>query len=119
LGRERDSGRARQYHGCERAHGGALARWRPVVGDRFQQNAAVEAAPLEDEVILLDPETNQFCILNKTASAIWTRVAQPATSTEIAADIQAQFADVTEAEALRDVEETLRQLMDLRLITRV
>lgn len=89
------------------------------MGDRFQQNAAVEAAPLEDEVILLDPETNQFCILNRTASAIWSRAAQPATREEIAADLSAQFAGVTEADALRDVDDTLRQLIDLRLVTRV
>jgi hypothetical protein len=87
--------------------------------DRFAQNTSVEAAALEDEVILLDPETNQFCILNRTASAIWSRVAQPATSAEIAAELCEQFADVTEAAALDDVEETLRQMLDLRLVTRV
>jgi hypothetical protein len=87
--------------------------------DRYQQNPSVEAAALEDEVILLDPETNQFCILNHTASVIWSRVAQPATSEEIAAEVSAQFAGVTEVDALRDVEEALRQLEERRLITRV
>ncbi len=89
------------------------------MSDRFQQNPEVEAAPLEDEVILLDPETRKFCVLNRTASAIWARVAQPATSEEIAADISAQFADVTAATALADVEEALRQMLESRLITRV
>jgi hypothetical protein len=87
--------------------------------DRYQQNPSVEAASLENEVILLDPETNQFCILNHTASVIWSRVAQPATSEEIAAEVSAQFAGVTEVDALRDVEEALRQLEERRLITRV
>ncbi len=86
---------------------------------RYQQNAAVEAAALQDEVILLDPDTNQFCILNQTASAIWSRVAQPATTEEIAAELSAQFAGITEATALDDVEETLRQMVDLKLVTRV
>jgi hypothetical protein len=86
---------------------------------RFQQNPAVEAAPLEDEVILLDPETNQFCILNRTASAIWSRVAQPATSEEIAAELSTRFSEVTEGDALKDVTETLQQLVGLRLVTQV
>ena len=86
---------------------------------RFQQDASVEVAPLEDELILLHPETNQFCVLNRTASAIWAQVAQPATSEEIAAAVTSQFEGVTEADALRDVEETLRQMAELRFITPV
>jgi hypothetical protein len=87
--------------------------------DRFQQNAAVEAVSLEDEAILFHPDLNQFCILNRTASVIWSRIAQPATSEEIAAEVSARFAAVTEADAQPDVEDTLRQMADLQLITRV
>ncbi len=89
------------------------------MSDRFKQDAVVEAMPLEDEMILLHPETNQFCILNRTASAIWSQVAQPATTKEIAAAISAQFEGVAEADALQDVEEALRQLIELQLVTRV
>jgi hypothetical protein len=89
------------------------------VSDRYQQDASVEAASLEDEIILLHPEHNQFCILNRTASAIWSCVAQPAGTDEIAAEISAQFAGISQADAQRDVEETLRQLVDLRLVQRV
>jgi hypothetical protein len=86
---------------------------------RYQQNPAVETASLQDEMILLDPETNEFCILNQTAAVIWSRVAQPATSEEIAAEVSAQFAGVTEVDVLHDVEEALRQMEDRRLVARV
>jgi hypothetical protein len=86
---------------------------------RYRQDTTVEAASLEDELILLHPELNQFCILNRTASAIWEQVAQPATTAEIAAELSSQFAGVSEADALRDVEDTLRQLVELRLVTQV
>jgi hypothetical protein len=89
------------------------------LGVRFQRDAAVEAAPLEDEFILLHPETNQFCILNRTASVIWSLMAEPASSEEIAAAVSQQFEGVTEADALRDVEEALRQMAELRFITPV
>lgn len=88
------------------------------MSDRYQQRTALEAASLEDGMILLDPETNQFSLLNPTASAIWARVAQPATSAEIAAEITAQFV-VTEGDARSDVEEALRQMVERRLITQV
>ena len=61
---------------------------------RYQQIPTVEAAPLEDGMILLDPETNQFSVLNPTASAIWASVAQPATSEEIVAEIRERFEEV-------------------------
>jgi hypothetical protein len=70
-------------------------------------------------MILLDPETNEFSVLNQTASAIWARVAQPATSEEIATEIAAQFAEVTASDARPDVEATLRQMVERKLITRV
>ncbi|HXJ84046.1 MAG TPA: PqqD family protein [Candidatus Methylomirabilis sp.] len=69
-------------------------------------------------MILLDPETNQFSVLNQTASAIWASVAQPATSEEIANEIRARFAEVGGG-VLSDVEETLRQMVERGLITRV
>jgi gamma-glutamyl:cysteine ligase YbdK (ATP-grasp superfamily) len=88
------------------------------MNDRYQQRPTVEAAPLEDGMILLDPQTNQFSVLNKTASAIWARVAKPATSEEIVAEIRENFAEV-DGSVLSDVEEALRQMVERGLITRV
>ena len=88
------------------------------MSDRYQQRPTVEAAPLEDGMILLDPETNQFSVLNQTASAIWASVAQPATSEEIVAEIRARF-DEVDGGVLSDVEETLRQMVERRLIKQV
>ena len=85
---------------------------------RYQQIPTVEAAPLEDGMILLDPETNQFSVLNPTATAIWTRVAQPATPEEIAAEIRERFEEVGGA-VVADVEETLRQMVERKLIKQV
>jgi len=90
-----------------------------LVSVRFHQNATVEAAPLEDEIILLEPETSQFCTLNRTAAAIWTLVAEPATIEEIATGVCNQFAGAAEADVRRDVEETLQQMVALQFITRL
>ena len=85
---------------------------------RYQQIPTVEAAPLEDGMILLDPETNEFSVLNQTATAIWATVAQPATSDEIVAEIQARFDEVAGG-VQSEVEDTLRQMVERRLIKQV
>jgi len=85
---------------------------------RYQQRNTVEAAPLEDGMILLDPDTNQFSVLNQTASVIWASVAQPATSEEIVSEIRDRFAEV-DGSVVAHVEDTLRQMMERGLITRV
>jgi len=89
------------------------------VSDRFKQNADIEAALLEDEIILLEPETSQFCTLNRTAAVIWSLVAEPATVEEIAAGVCEQFAGAAEADVRRDVEETLQQMVTLQFVTRL
>ena len=88
------------------------------MSDRYQQRPTVETATLEDGLILLDPDTSQFSVLNQTASAIWASTAQPATSEEIAKDLRERFANVGGG-VLADVEETLRQMVERGLITRV
>lgn len=85
---------------------------------RYQQEPSVEAAPLEDGVILLDPATNQFSVLNQTAAAIWASVAQPATSAEIAAQIGSKFAEV-DGSLLSDVEQALGEMVQRGLIKQV
>ena len=86
---------------------------------RYQHDAAVEAVSLQEEAILFHPENNHFYMLNHTASVIWARLAQPATSEEIAAEISVQFAGVSAGDARRDVEEALGQMVNQRLITQV
>lgn len=88
------------------------------VSIRYQQEPTVEAAPLDDGMILLDPATNQFSVLNPTATAIWASVARPASSAEIAAEIRDKFADV-DGSLLSDVEQALKELVGRGLIKQV
>lgn len=85
---------------------------------RYQQIKTVEAAPLEDGMILLDPETSQFSVLNQTATVIWTSVAEPATSEEIAAELRLRFEEVDNG-VLAEVEDTLRQMVERQLVKQV
>jgi len=88
------------------------------MNDRYQQEPSIEAAPLEDGMILLDPATNQFSVLNQTAAAIWASVAKPATSAEVATEIRNRFAEV-DGNLSSDVEQALREMVERGLIKQV
>jgi len=86
---------------------------------RFQQNALVETAPLQQEVILFHPGLNRFCMLNRTCSFIWSRLQSPVSPEQIAADLSSHFDDVAAAQALDDVRDTLAEFQALDLVQSV
>ena len=70
---------------------------------RYQQNASAEAAPLDQGLMVLEPETRRFCALNPTSTLIWSRLAEPASPEQLAEYIADHFQGVTPAAALQDV----------------
>jgi len=85
----------------------------------FRQNTADETAPLNQEAVLFHPESNRFCILNRTSAFIWNRLSTPASAEQIATDMSASFAEVTKEGALQDVEQALAELVALDLVCNV
>ena len=89
----------------------------PVTNTKvFQQRAGIEIAPLQGETILFHPESNRFCILNRTSSFIWERLRAPAPTEEIARELAINFDGVSANEALNDVSNTIAELLALDLI---
>jgi len=86
------------------------------MGMTFEQNQEVEAAPLNEEAILLDPTTSQFFMLNSTSAFIWDQLSSPATIERIATAMVGTFADVTPETAIADVSSTLEQLVSKNLV---
>ena len=82
----------------------------------FQRNQGVEAAPLNDEAILLDPSTSKFFMLNRTSSFIWERLATPSTAESLAGEICKCFDNVALPDALNDVRTTLDEMLSMGLI---
>ena len=82
----------------------------------FQQHPAVEAAPLLEELMLFHPQLNTFCVLNRTASFLWTYLAEPCTAERLAEEICQGFEGITLTDALRDVRETLQLMSSLNLV---
>ena len=82
----------------------------------FQRNPRVEAAPLNEEAILLDPATSKFFMLNSTSSFIWERLAAPATADALASEICNAFDNVALPDALNDVRAALDEMLSMELV---
>ena len=82
----------------------------------YERNQGVEAAPLNDEAILLDPATSKFFMLNRTSSFIWDHLSTPSSAESLADAICTSFDDVALPDALNDVRTTLDEMMSMGLV---
>jgi hypothetical protein len=80
------------------------------------RNPAVDLAPMKNESVLFQPETNKFCLLNVTAAFLWNQLEQPCTVPELAQRLCDSFDGVSIQEATRDVEKTVNELLSLKCL---
>lgn len=85
---------------------------------RYRHKAGIEAAPMQDETILYNPTTNEFCVLNATAALLWGLLEEPRTVEELSAELAVNFAGVDEEGATTDVTATLDQFTELDMLER-
>lgn len=83
----------------------------------YQRASGVEAAPLQTETVLHHAESNNFCVLNKTAAFLWDRLETARTPDELVAELCAGFEGVDDIVAREDVADTLRQFTELGMVT--
>jgi len=81
-----------------------------------RQNPTIEAAPLEDELIMVQPETSKFYMLNRTSAFIWESLAEPTDAAGIAQKLTVSFKGVSIDQALEDVQLALDEMRSLNLI---
>lgn len=84
---------------------------------RVSRNSVVDFAPMKNESVLFQPQTSQFCLLNVTATFVWSQLEEPCTISEIAQTLCDHFDGVSLTEAIRDVEQTVNQLLSLNCLT--
>jgi hypothetical protein len=81
------------------------------------RNPAVDVVPMKNESILFQPQTNQFCLLNVTATFIWNQLERPQSFSELAQTLCEHFDGVSSTEAIQDVELTVNKLLSLDCLT--
>ena len=83
----------------------------------YRRNPSVEASTMKAETLLFDPGSNKFCLLNETAAVVWEHLLQPATECQLVDAVCETFDGAEHSKVARDVQELLRRLGELALIT--
>jgi len=84
---------------------------------KVSRNPTVDLAPMKNESVLFQPQTNKFCLLNATAAFLWNQLERPCTVAELAQELCDHFEGVSLTEAIRDVEQTVNELLSLQCLT--
>ena len=82
----------------------------------YRRNPKVELAPINDEVILFDPDATTFLMLNNTSALVWERLNEACTAEDLAAHLCGRFRDVEVPKALKDVERLLEEMLAKELV---
>ncbi|HSP94949.1 MAG TPA: PqqD family protein [Thermoanaerobaculia bacterium] len=82
----------------------------------LQRNPKIEEAPLQKELMLFDPETSQFFVLNGTMAAIWRGCQENSTPADIVERLTQEFEGVDPAAAEADVRQALEDLISKGLL---
>jgi PqqD family protein of HPr-rel-A system len=84
----------------------------------FVRNQSIEAAPLQQELMLFSAATKKFCVLNPSAAHIWARLEQPRTEDELVASLCEQFNAANREAVEQDVRGVLGLLESLDLVSK-
>jgi hypothetical protein len=82
----------------------------------YVRNSSVNAAPLDNETVLMSTEGNRYFSLNSLGSDIWELLEHPRSIPDLVSAIQADY-DVEEDQARQDVIEFLEVLQARKLVS--
>ncbi|HEX9580956.1 MAG TPA: PqqD family protein [Gemmatimonadales bacterium] len=86
---------------------------------RYQRSPEIEAAPMQDEAVLFNPVTKKFCVLNETAAFLWKLLEHPRSEDDLSSQLCSEFEGVDAPLAAQDVQKTLRQFAELKIVVPV
>lgn len=82
----------------------------------FRRRPGVEEAPLQGELMLFDPATSRFFVLNRTMSFVWRRCDGEHTLDGMIRELASEFDGIDAVRAGEDLRQALRELDSLGLI---
>lgn len=85
-------------------------------GSKLLRNPAIEEAPLESDLMLFDPESSKFYVLNRTMAFVWRECDGEKTVSAILDRMTRQFSGVDPRSAGQDVQAAVDQLVSLGLV---
>lgn len=85
-------------------------------GRMYRRNSTIEEAPLQNEVMLYDPSSAQFFVLNSTMAFVW-RHCDGASMDDILHAMGDEFEGADDAILQNDLAEALSSLQKLGLVS--
>ena len=82
----------------------------------LRRNPKVEEAPLQGELMLFDPETPRFFVLNRTMAFVWRRCDGQHTLARLVEKLAEEFDGVDAAAAAADLLKAIEELIALGLL---
>lgn len=82
----------------------------------FTQAPNIEVAPMHGETVLFNPDTNKFCLLNRTAALVWGMLAKPVSADSMAREICNHYDGADPSAVRKDVEEVLTRMQSLNFV---
>jgi len=67
---------------------------------------------VDDDIVVLTPQSTHYCVLNATASRLWTAFEAGLTIRQVRDSLVAGF-DITEQQCERDIHEFLERMTEL------
>jgi coenzyme PQQ synthesis protein D (PqqD) len=82
----------------------------------LSRNPKIEEAPLQGELMLFDPATSKFFVMNPTMAFLWRKCERGQSLSAIIETMALEFSDVDPAVAEADLRKALDELMILGLL---
>ena len=82
---------------------------------RLQRSPELIAAPLGDELAMMDPDNGTYFLLDEVAAVVWEQLSEPTDVRDVCAALQARF-DVSPDQCEQDVLPFLQHLLDKGLV---
>lgn len=80
------------------------------------KNSQIEEAPLQNELMLFDPESSKFFVLNSTMAYLWRTADGAKSLSEIATDMSASFQDADPDVVRKDLITAADELLGMGLL---
>jgi hypothetical protein len=82
----------------------------------LRRNPDVEEAPLQGELMIFDPASSRFFVLNRTMTFVWRRCDGAHGVADMVDELRREFAEVDPATAEGDLKKALGELASLGLV---
>lgn len=82
----------------------------------LNKNPRIEEAPLQDDLMLFNPESSQFYVLNATMASIWRRCDGSHSVESMVEGLSAEFDGVDHEAAASDVRDACQELISHGLV---